>query len=209
VTARARKSGARGYTVVEVMMAMAVLAVGASGVAAMQKATLLANVNARNLATANAIAEGWMERVRTDALAWNTPGGANDINDTRWIQLAAVGSPTTGGGWFTPLETDFGAAQPEGAAQADIMGAPIHPLTETPDLVPAFCTQLRLSRFAANAAAPAGQFERAVRVEVRVIWDRRGRPLTCGAWDADFEAQIGTYGSVYLVSAVLKNRAPI
>ena len=45
-----------GYTVIEVMMALAVLSIGATGVIAMQKAALIGNVRARNLTTASAIA---------------------------------------------------------------------------------------------------------------------------------------------------------
>ena len=31
---------------------------------------------------------GWIERLRSDALQWNRPNGANDIGDTKWLNQA-------------------------------------------------------------------------------------------------------------------------
>lgn len=196
----------RGYTVIEVMMALAVLTLSAAGVIAMQKATLIANTNARNLATANAIAQAWMERIRTDAHSWNEQGGVPDITDTRWLTLASTAPPVGGSGWFAP--TLAGAlASPIGSPAADVMGAELYP-GDNAALVPAFCTQVRLTRFAANKASALAVLYKTVRVEVRVVWDRLGQPMDCNALPVTWEVDVGRWGSVYLVSAALENPAP-
>lgn len=93
----------RGSTVVEVLMAISVLAVGASGVIALQKVSTVANRNARNLEIANEIARTWVERLQSDAMLWNHPSSLNavdDINDTYWI-AGNVQEPSASE-WFRP-----------------------------------------------------------------------------------------------------------
>ncbi len=187
-----------GYTVVVINMAIAVLSLGATGVIAMQKATLIANVSARNLVTATDLAQSWMERMRVDSLAWNEPAGTLDLgNDTMWLKLA---SPSIG--WLSPLANNL-ALQPTGSPQADVMGADIY--TGDPTLT-AFCAQTRLIRFADNPTF--NDLYRMIRVEVRVYWDKSGRQLDCtAALPTDYT--LGRYGFVYMVSAVLENNSPI
>jgi type IV pilus assembly protein PilV len=205
----ARKKAQRGYTVVEVMMALAVLTLGASGVIAMQKATLIANTNARNLATATALAQSWVEKLRADILRWNEQAGTADLSDTAWITAAATSAPTSGGGWFTPNITAYGGSQPTGAPNFDVMGGELH-AGDTAALLPAFCTQIRLTRFSTQTSSP---LYRLVRIEVRVRWDRRGGDCTLAPanWDTEGNTQdrgVGRWGTVYLVSAAMENKAP-
>lgn len=188
-------------------MALAVLTLGATGVIAMQKATLIANTNARNLATATAIGQAWMERLRVDALAWNEKGNIPDLGDTAWITAAATSAPVNGAGWFTPITVAFGATQPAGSPTADVMGADLYTGDE-PRLVPAFCTQVRLTRFAGAQNAALGALYRSVRVEVRVLWDRLGQQVNCATLPAGWDLEVGRYGTVYLVSAAMENPAP-
>src|SRR5580704_14182035 len=70
-TRRARR--ARGYTVIEVLMAMTVLTIGGAGVITMQKTSVASNVEARKADVANSIARMWVERLRQDAMGWTTP----------------------------------------------------------------------------------------------------------------------------------------
>jgi type IV pilus assembly protein PilV len=199
----AHRSAPRGYTVIEVMMALAVLTLGASGVIAMQKATLISNTNARNLATANTIAQAWVERLRTDALSWNEAGGTQDLPSTAWLNAAVNSAPVSGGGWIQPLPAVLPlGGQPAGAPVADVMGADLFAGKDLA-LAVAFCTQVRLTRF-----STAGNFSGVIRVEVRVIWDRRSQPLSCATLPTGFDSDIGHYGSTYLVSAVMKNASP-
>ena len=197
--ARVRRGG---YTVIEVMMALAVLTLGASGVIAMQKATLVANTAARNLVTGNSVAQAWMERMRVDALAWNNPGGLPDLTtDTLWLRNAA-GTQALGSGWVAPA-TSTTTGYPTGAPLADVMGADVF---SGDPAAPGFCTQVRLTQFSTNPALWA--LSRMIRVEVRVYWDQTGRQLDCtAALPTDY--QLSRYGFVYLVSSVLENNSPL
>jgi len=158
---RARKTwAARGVTVVEVMMALSVFAIGTSGVFAMQKVTVVANQNARNIEIANEVARTWLERLRGDALLWNYPSSLNqfqvDITDTQWINgnVQAFGSST----WFRP-----------NLPGANIYG--VHDSLGRDDPAPAsinngpFCVQIRLTWIHPNTS---------VRAEVLVYWLRQG-----------------------------------
>jgi type IV pilus assembly protein PilV len=181
----------------EVMMSLAILGIGASGVVAVQKATLVANTNAKNLATANFIAESWMERLRVDALQWNDPAGVPDLlSDTQWLRLAS--DPPL---WMTPA-----TVLPAGAADADVTGADNFPTDPGPPFAAsAFCTQLRLTQFN-TATLPS--FRKLIRAEVRVIWARVGAPLDCPTLNPDDTLLRNEYGAVYLTSAVQQNTSP-
>jgi len=198
-----------GYTVVEVMMALALLGLGAGGVIASQKATLIANTNARNLATANAIAQAWMERMRVDALSWNEPAGVPDLtSDTEWLGNAVTAPQPVGTGWFSPLASPFKDGQPAGAPQADVMGADI--FTGDPS-APAFCPQVRLTKFSGSAqqnVSPLWSYYRMIRVEVRGYWDKSGRQLDC-TQALPANPLTSGYGFVTIVSAVTENNSPI
>ncbi|MEO7327646.1 MAG: prepilin-type N-terminal cleavage/methylation domain-containing protein, partial [Minicystis sp.] len=178
-----KRRALRGYTVMEVMMALAILTLGASGVIAVQKATLIGNTNARNLATANAIAQGWVERLRTDALVWNAPGNTDDVNDTNWLKAADPGNPNKP--WIKPDE--FVTPSLPGSPDTDILGAGIYPGDPGPP-ASAFCTQLRFTRFPA-AALPA--YRKLIRAEIRVFWERAGLPLDCGIAPNPVEGDVG------------------
>ena len=190
---RRPRSSTRGYTMMEIMMSLAILGLGASGVVSMQKATLLANTNARNLATANFIAATWVERLRVDALQWNAPQGAPDLADTSWLQLATA-NPV----WVQATLV------PTASPAADILGADRFVTDPLPVAASAFCTHLRLTQFN-TAALPA--FSKLIRVEVRVIWSRAASAINCATVPDDVGLR-NTYGAVYLTSAVQQNTAP-
>lgn len=193
---KTRPSSSRGYTVMEVMMSLAILGIGASGVVAVQKATLLANTSAKNLATANYIAESWMERLRVEGLQWNDPAGVSDlVSDTQWLGLASV-NPL----WITPA-----TVLPIGGPDADVSGADIFPSDPVPVAASAFCTQLRLTQF---DPATLPTFGKLIRAEVRVIWARGGFPLDCATLNPNDATVRNLYGAVYLTSAVQQNTSP-
>ena len=181
-------------------MALGILTLGASGVIAIQKATLIGNTNARYLATANAIAESWVERLRADALVWNAPANADDIADTNWLKLSDANNPNKP--WTTPGE--FAAPALAGSPDTDVLGADIFPADPGPP-ASAFCTQLRLTRFPL-AALPA--YRKLIRAEVRVFWERSGRPIDCAIAPNPVEGDVGRYGFVYVTTAVMQNTSP-
>ena len=149
----------RGSTLIEVLMAISVLAVGASGVIAMQKVTLTANRNAKNLEIANEIARTWAERLQSDALLWNHPSAdvhESDLSDTRWIS-SNVGAPGSSA-WFRPIDAGtsiYGVHNAMGKDDGSGNGF------DGP-----FCVNLRLTWLRPD--------QDLIRAEVRVYWLRDG-----------------------------------
>ena len=67
---RPKASAARGYLVIEVVMALTVLAIGGAGVITMQKTSVTGNLDARKATdVANSIARMWVERLRQDGMS--------------------------------------------------------------------------------------------------------------------------------------------
>lgn len=173
---RARRQRSAGYTMVEVMMALALLGLGATGIAAIQKTVILGDTNARNLATANAIAAGWADRLQTDAAQWTITAG---VSSTAWLGAGF-------GTWIVPETTGF----VRGAS--DIVGAD---LSTTAPPAQGYCTQIRLTGL--PAAAPT-----LIRAEIRVLYQRQSAPISCEALtEANINA--GVYGAVYLTTGIL------
>jgi type IV pilus assembly protein PilV len=193
----ARRSKARGYTMVEAMTALGVLGLGAYGIVGIQRTTLLGNINARNLATANAIAVTWAERLRNDGLLWNQPNGVDDLSDTYWLSQA-LPNP---GGWIAPATV----VSLNASSAADVMGADIVPppaslpIPGSPQPIePAFCTHVRLTKF----------YPTEIRAEIRVYWSRTGNPILCNEAPANTDAKWGnTYGFVVMTTAISRNSA--
>lgn len=192
---RGRSAARRAYTIIEVMMAMAILAMGATGVMAMQKVTLAGNQRARALATATMIAQTWAERLRADAVVWNNPNGTDDLNETRWL-INATQKPYPA--WIVPQDNATPATV---SAAADSQGHDILPYDDKKS-VQAFCTELRFFPLTTDSGAPSY-----IRAEIRVFWAKgsttgrgtTGRPITC----AD-DASPGM-GFVYLATGFTPN----
>jgi type IV pilus assembly protein PilV len=185
-----RRAG-RGYTLVEVAVALAVLAVGAAGVIAVQKATGIGNVNARNVATANRIAAKWAERLKVDALQWNSATG---YASSHWLSQASTTSPA----WIIPAEV-AGRASPD----ADVLGADIFSATDPSPS--AFCTHLRLTALPGSAAGQAAEAPMipGIRAEVRVFWRRSGDPVNCAKSPDAISQERELYGFVHELASVI------
>ena len=65
----------QGFTLVEVMVALGVMTIGAMSLIAMQQQATRANVRARDVTTATQIAQNVLERLKLESLAWNTLTG--------------------------------------------------------------------------------------------------------------------------------------
>ncbi len=152
-TRLARRRRAAGYTVVEILISMAVLAVGVIGIIATQKVTVASNTNAKNLALATQIAQSWLGVLEAEAALWGEGGG---LTRTTWLRQ---GAGTTD--WFRP---DYDGTRIFGPA-FDALGNPV--LTQDQDPNARFCADLRFSPLN-NTANNTGL----LRVEVRVIWLR-------------------------------------
>jgi hypothetical protein len=154
---RARQRASRhraiaAYTAVEVLMSLAVLAVGVIGIIAGEKVTLAANQHSKNLAIATHIAESWLGILDAEAALWTADGSRAR---TTWLSQFAG---TTG--WLRPTydaNLIFGPG-------FDALGNPLTDLTIDQS---SFCTDLRMT-----SLTPTNTGGGMVRVEVRVIWLR-------------------------------------
>lgn len=194
---------ARGYTAVELLMSVAILSIGVTGVVAMQKVTITSNQHAKNLAIATQIGQAFIDQLRADSLSWNHPSAQNlasDLNQTVWLSnVPNDNSPE----WFRP---DWDDGRQFGAS-FDAQGRPADP---DGDIGIRFCAHLRLSWLYPPIGAMAGNG--LIRAEVRVFWLREGQSgLENRAVCADAEvpedigAAIDRYHLVYNTSAIRQN----
>jgi prepilin-type N-terminal cleavage/methylation domain-containing protein len=163
VTRRAR---ARGYTAVEVLMAMTLFAIGAAGVIGMQKVTMQGGEDARRVDMANNIANEWLGRLQRDSSLWTTPSSdqpttINLFTNTKWLkQIGSCGlfcnppMPTGLAEGQSPAFDMFGRDLPAGTTDAW------------------YCVQYRLTWIADPGTAPALKLTSLMRAEVRVYWNR-------------------------------------
>jgi Tfp pilus assembly protein PilV len=196
-----RKQG--GYTVVELVMAMGIFALGVTGVAAMQTATSVSNRHAKNLAIATSIAKTWQEELAIDAMRW-TDNPLSLTTDTTWLKTATPGSTPA---WMVPLTNPLATM----GASFDALGNFI------PNAAAAtFCVHIRLTPL--MTAVGSGL----TRTEVRVFWAKAGyaweggsapctaapgsfRTLDTSATSSAGNTELDNFHFVYMTSAVRQN----
>jgi len=151
-----RRSNAPGYTAIEVLMALTLMAIGASAVMAMQKASVQGNLDARRADVANSIERLWVERLRRDAMLWTLPSPANpagnNFTGTKFLNNVT-------GTWFLPNAL-VAAAVPISPA-FDILGRDLADVSQA-----RFCVHLRLTWLVQNVANPQDSL---IRADVRVL----------------------------------------
>jgi prepilin-type N-terminal cleavage/methylation domain-containing protein len=184
--------GNRGYTIVELMMAIAVFAIGVSGIIAMQKVAAAANQHSRSLSLATNIGQTWQDQLNIDSSLYTRTRG---VNNTVWLLQLPVG--TNQAGWLRP---PWNANLGIGGA-FDALGRPLDDTTS--DLAKVqFCVHLRLTRL-----YPASVGIDVIRTEVRVIWPRTEGTMSVSFCDTNANVQSlaansSNYHSLYQVSAV-------
>jgi prepilin-type N-terminal cleavage/methylation domain-containing protein len=150
-----RRARRRGYTLVELMMAIAVFAIGVSGIIAMQKVAAAANEHSKALSVATNIAQAWLDVLKADSSLYSQ---ANLLTNTQLLgQITANNSA-----WFRPA---WNATKTIGAA-FDALGKPIDETTDDPSTAQ-FCVHLRLTQLYPNSPGM-----NVMRTEVRVFWPR-------------------------------------
>jgi prepilin-type N-terminal cleavage/methylation domain-containing protein len=182
-----------GYTMVELMMAIAVFGIGVSGIIAMQKVAAAANQHSRALSVATGIAQAWQNQLQADASLYTRTAG---LANTVWIQLAD--SQTD---WFRP---DWNEVRQFGAA-FDALGKPINYTTPSDAAAAQFCVHVRLTQLYKSSPGI-----NVIRTEVRVLWPRSegdvgATPfctITAGADLATLGANTSNFHFLYQVSAV-------
>jgi len=198
----ARGGRERGYTAVELMMAIGIFGIGVTGIIAMEKVTVVSNQHAKNLGIATHIAESWMDMLATDAVTWNHPSrespGAPDIGQTIWLQSVKANA-NTANDWFLPAYSGVLAFGPA----FDALGNPVNPAT-APGSV-AFCSHLRLSWLYQPTVSGNGL----IRAEVRVFWLRDGQGFAQDMCDVGQVASVGgatqTFHFVQKITAIREN----
>jgi prepilin-type N-terminal cleavage/methylation domain-containing protein len=196
VNARAK----RGYTAVELLMAISIFGIGVSGIIAMEKITSASNAHAKNLAIATHIAESWLDMLATDATTWTAPGapGASGlIGNTTWLN-AVTSNANTVNNWGLPNFSNVLAFGPA----FDALGDPINPAGTTPV---AFCSHLRLSWLYQPTTTGNGL----IRAEVRVFWLKDGQEFAQSMCTTGQVANVGAatdaFHFVQKITAIREN----
>ncbi len=153
-------STTRGYTAIEVLMAMTVMAIGGAAVITMQKTSVTGNLDARRADVANSIARTWVERLQRESMAWTQPGPSGGISN---LTNAPVLNNITmsPGAWFLPTQ-EMGAVPETASPGFDILGRDLT-LLQLPTAD--FCVNVRLTWLSG-----VGQPQDLIRADVRVIW---------------------------------------
>ena len=202
-----------GYTVIELLMALTVLALGASGVVAMQRVTLESNRYAKNLAIATRVGEAWADQLEADAARWTL---ISELNHTTWLKNAGACSQAAAvTSWFQPdwsTDRQFGPA-------FDALGNPVDLSVTTPNTYTQFCAHLQLAWLHCDLPTGGGtKGSGIIRAEVRVIWRRdddttasaasfqtTGQAALCSASDVagvTNDIALGAYNAVYFSTAI-------
>lgn len=151
VRSRMRRRASRGYTLVELMMALALFTVAVLGIISLQKLVVVSNAHAKNVSIAQRIAQSWASQLQLDSTRWRT-----DRASTLWLG-------NVGDGWEAyPYNTDrqFGSG-------FDALGNPVSNLANAQ-----FCANVRLTWLYAENTPVMGNGM--MRAEIRVFWLRDG-----------------------------------
>jgi len=150
-SARKRLGRRRGYTLVELMMALALFAVAVVGIISMQKVAVVSNAHAKNVAIAQRIAQGWAGQLEMDATEWQVGFGPGWLNGSNlWERPPYLGARQFGGAF-------------------DALG---NPLRDTELSRAAFCSHVRTTWLFPSTMGMGGNGT--LRAEIRVFWLRDG-----------------------------------
>ena len=200
---QAKHARSRGFTAVEVLMAMTLFAVGAAGVIGMQRVTIQGGEDARRFDMATNIANEWIARLQKDASFWRTEPDTTKpdtmgFNTTTWLKnIDACANefctiPMPAGPTFEGLSPAF-----------DIFGRDLP--TGTTDAY--YCVQYRLTWIAPPGTAPYNRPLKPssiMRAEVRVYWNRVEKDLikNCASPPPEAIAVNPQYHMVYAATSL-------
>lgn len=150
--ARSRRAG---FTMVEVLIAVLVLTLAVMGGSSLQSASSRANVTARHRNHAVDFLQTWLERVKLDGMAWQTPEAQPSLfvgrTDNAWFHLTDSDTALNGVG---TMAADFWGNDIADAAA----GAALRRVR--------FCVDLR--------GQILSTMPQTMRADVRVWWHREG-----------------------------------
>lgn len=192
----------QGFTMIELMMSLAVMTVGAAALFSLQGFIARANLYSRRVTQATEVADRWMERLRTDALLWNA-AGASGVGSTDYLQNPTATDACTDStvGWLQPagdMTSEVNATLGHSSA-SDLYGADVMDLDGEHQKSIAFCTHYRLC-WLTDAAASGLDDRTSLRAEVRVFWTREGSGVSLASASplcATTDITIGNFHSVH------------
>lgn len=193
----------RGYTVVEVLSAMTLFAIGAAGVISMQRVTILGGDDARRMDVATNIAHMWTSRLQRDSAFWTKPNATDtglNLNETFWLNDC----PTSGvSAWKNP---DISTSYVARSGNFDLFGQD-RPADSNDHI---FCAQYRLSWITDPGGGAPYRTTASMRAEVRVFWARLDNApiLACNTATPDGATAKTDYHFVYATTAIRPNPAP-
>jgi hypothetical protein len=171
-----------GYTLIEVMMGVALSAIGIIGITFMQTATVRSNQDAYESTIATNFARTWLERVKRDALLWTTLASPPPVA----TMFNGRGNPTSdyfnpSGLWSGPrpfVRAVTEAQESSGANYHGIeVGSPSDPLlpaglgnTTVANRDIYYCLHLRFTTVQTDSLGQPA----AMAVDARVYWARKG-----------------------------------
>ncbi|MBL8601856.1 MAG: prepilin-type N-terminal cleavage/methylation domain-containing protein [Myxococcales bacterium] len=187
-----------GYTLIEVLASMAVLATGLMGILALQGSTTATNQRAQEITMATNVARRWQERLRRDGLQWTAPSQSNAVSNIQNTWYLRPLQTQVNTGWVIPAQPMGLTAAPEFAA-ADYFGNDV-PVASNDRY---YCTHVRLVQLVPNEL---------VRAEVRVWWYRRGGTRLPAYDNCGTTSALGTMGQdttnlrwVYLTQTIARH----
>jgi prepilin-type N-terminal cleavage/methylation domain-containing protein len=150
-----------GYTLVEVMVAVAIMTVGSLGVLALHEATTVGNLTSRDTAIATGVTRTWIERLERESLSWTAAGHPPNAPPTRNLTTVPL-APATPGAWAVTQSTDAPGGDLGTFDQFGVQTAVAGDMR--------FCTQVRFQWVVPNQA---------IRADVRTHFARN---TTAGDW---------------------------
>jgi prepilin-type N-terminal cleavage/methylation domain-containing protein len=151
-----------GFTLIEVMVSLGIMTVGAMAVLALQQQIIRGNVHARQLTTATQIAANVVERLKMDATNWTAPGVPGATNYLLGVVPGAIGAFST-----IPFITRSAGGITRFQSNAfDYYGDDLDTSAGSPANL-FYCASDRLSFVYDN--------NRIIRADVRVWWAREGQ----------------------------------
>jgi type II secretory pathway pseudopilin PulG len=168
-----RRRAAGGFTVIEVMVSIGIMMIGAMAVIGLQTQAIRANSYARQVTTATQIAQTWTERLKEDACLWTQRAAVTP--EPPETVLAAVALANTSflrsilaqrGEWVSP-----NATAPPVSRGFDFHGRDVSAVAGVTPPPFFYCAAYRLNWVF---------FGEAVRADVRVWWPRAGSSADLG-----------------------------
>lgn len=209
-----------GFTMVEVMMGLAILAVGAAAVIALLKFTVLGTLDSRHIANASIVGASYIERIQTAALMWNNfdnsdlaemdgsllPASENPAPNFGSLVAGFAGTVNAGdpSAW-----AHFGASDANAAALNGAMATINGDSTGDPTQA-AYCSHVRITWVSGPDLPPGGTAGGdSFRVEVRTFWARSGRTVgdECALAPSTMDAMFANPTATLTVNGVVRSRA--